>query len=104
MRYLYRPDDPRADEFGMIEAHLAVARETGSAVQVIRDEMEATRHMADGKYYTSKAKFRAATRAHGCLEVGNETETLLKPRSAPSLSREQRKDDIRRAIEQLRGR
>ncbi len=39
---------------------------------VINDEIPATWHPADGKFYTSKAKFRAATRAAGCVEVGNE--------------------------------
>jgi hypothetical protein len=28
--------------------------------------------MADGGTYTSKRKFRAITKAHGCVEVGND--------------------------------
>lgn len=72
------------------------------ASYVISDEMPETRHMADGNYYTSKAKFRQATRASGCVEVGNETSTLLKPRKQVTLSREQRRDHIRQAIHQLR--
>jgi hypothetical protein len=43
-----------------------------AAPMVITDEMPATQHMADGNYYTSKRKFRAITRAHGCIEVGND--------------------------------
>lgn len=75
---------------------------SNSASFVITDEMPATKHMADGKHYTSKAKFRQTTKDHGCIEVGNETSTLLKPRKPAFLSRERRVQDIRRAIEQLR--
>ena len=75
----------------------------GSATYVISDEMPETRHMADGKHYTSKKKFREATRAAGCIEVGSETATLLKPRKPFQLDRQQRVNAIRRAIEQLRG-
>ena len=38
------------------------------SVHVISDEMSPTRHMADGNTYTSKKKFRDATRAAGCIE------------------------------------
>lgn len=103
-RLVYRPKHPQADEFGMVDVSVAGPRhETGQACNVIRDEMDVTRHMADGRYYTSKAKFREATRAAGCIEVGNETATVLKPRKQVALSREQRRDDIRRAVRQLQG-
>jgi len=69
-----------------------------TGVHVISDEMPATRHMADGQYYTSKAKFRAATRAAGCIEVGNETKALLAPRKPTMPTREQRRDAIRTAL------
>jgi hypothetical protein len=48
------------------------ARSGLAAPLVIVDEMPATQHMADGHYYTSKRKFRAVTRAYGCVEVGND--------------------------------
>ena len=38
---------------------------------VLRDEMPATEQV-DGKFYTSKAKFRAKGRELGLIEVGNE--------------------------------
>lgn len=75
----------------------------GKASYVVSDEMSETRHMADGKMYTSKAKFRQATRAAGCIEVGNETSTLLKPRQKIELSRADRRDAIRHSIQQLMG-
>ncbi len=77
---------------------------TGKLRGVISDEMPETRHMADGKYYTSKAKFRQATRAAGCVEVGNETATLLKPRKPITLDRGARREAIQRAIHELRNR
>jgi hypothetical protein len=73
------------------------------SVHVISDEMPETRHMADGNYYTSKKKFREATRASGCIEVGNETKTLLKPRKVIQLSRQDRRDAIRQSIQMLMG-
>lgn len=45
---------------------------------VISDTMEPTEHV-DGRYYTSKSKFRAVTKAHGCVEVGNDPARLRRP-------------------------
>lgn len=103
MRLVYRPGHPCADENDMVDAEMAGPKHIGGqAVSVITDEMPATRHMANGRYYTSKAKFREATRAAGCIEIGNETETVLKPKRPAPLSREQRVRDIKNSIEQLR--
>ena len=72
---------------------------------VISDEMDATRHMADNRMYTSKAKFRRATRDAGCVEVGNELAALTRPRGHGSKpTREQRRAQIRDAVRrQLHG-
>lgn len=43
------------------------------------DEIAPTFHPADGNYYTSKAKIREVTRAHGLIEAGNESIRGLKP-------------------------
>jgi hypothetical protein len=45
----------------------------------IQDEMEPTKHPIDGKYYTSKAKFRTVTRAHGYDEVGTAYDNGFNP-------------------------
>ena len=98
-RYVHRPGHPDADEFGLVDKNIAGPKHSGDAApSVIRDEMDATRHMADGKYYTSKSKFRGATRDAGCVEVGNETATLMKPRTPIPLDRQKRREDIRRAL------
>ena len=39
---------------------------------VIGDEMKDTVHPCDGRVYNSKSEFRKTTRAHGCIEIGNE--------------------------------
>lgn len=90
----------------LVDKNLAGPRNAklGKASFVISDEMAETRHMADGKHYTSKAKFRQATRDAGCVEVGTETTTLLKPRPKINLDSGRRRDDIRRAIYELRNR
>lgn len=102
MPWVYRPDDPRSNVNGMLDIRDAYPKGTDPKFYVISDEMPATRHMADGKHYTSKAKFREATRAAGCIEMGNELPTLLKPRKRIPLDRQKRRDDIKRAIYNLR--
>ena len=66
---------------------------------VISDTMEPIKHHATGQILDSKAKFRSATRAAGCVEIGNET---IKPRKPIELNREQRRNDIRKTIYELR--
>jgi hypothetical protein len=73
---------------------------TVDAPQIITDEMAALRHMADGKMYTSKRRFRAATRAADCIEFGNEK--VIGPKKPVVLDRRQRREDIRRALHDLR--
>jgi hypothetical protein len=56
----------------------------------------------DGKFYTSKAKFRAIGRALGLVEVGNEKQ---KPKMRETAKREtkiQRRRTLERAIAEYR--
>lgn len=69
---------------------------------VISDSMPSTRHMASGKYFDSKAAFRAETKAHGCIELGNEMPTLTRPRKPIPLDRRKRRDDVKKAIYDLK--
>ena len=84
----------------LVDKRRAGPREGGPAPMVIRDEMEPTRHMADGRHYTSKAKFRQATRDAGCVEVGNETKTLL-TRKSTMPTRDERRHAIRTQLRRL---
>src|ERR1700752_5028017 len=96
--YVYRPDAKDADEFGMVEKN--PEQNSSDAPYVISDEMPALRHMATGQYMTSKSEFRKVTKATGNIEIGNEDVT--KPRKPITLDRRQRREDIRRALHDLR--
>jgi hypothetical protein len=75
----------------------AVARSTLPCPFIISDEMPPTEQV-DGRFYTSKAAFRAVGRALGLIEVGNEK---LKPKarstSAPEVKRK-RREALDRAV------
>ncbi len=101
MGLIYKPDHPDANENGMIDRNLLDYEKAG-APYVISDTMPPTRHMADSNYYTSKAKYRAVTKSHGCIEYGNEAATLLKPRQPVKLDPAKRRDDIKRALWEVR--
>lgn len=113
--YVYRPKHPEANENGMVEKSLALEwdyynepdnrAQIGNrvvSIGVISDIMDSTRHMANGKYYTSKSEYRKATRAAGCVEVGNETKYLTTPRAPVQLDRGQRREHLRKAIHDLK--
>lgn len=109
--YVYRPGHPAANENGFVdkeELYTMMDDMRGGfgnepvSVHVITDTMEPTRHMADGKLYTSKHKFRAATKAHGCIEVGNDAAAQPRARKYIAPDRRQRREDIKRAIYELR--
>lgn len=71
---------------------------------VISDEMAPLRHMANGKMYDSKSRFRAATIAAGCREVGNDTAHMFKPRQVKEFGRGYRREVVREQIRrQLHG-
>lgn len=75
--------------------------DSADAPNVISDTMDTLRHMGTGKYHTSKAAFRADTRASGCIEVGNDS-VLTKPRTPIKLDRRERGEAIKHAIYQLK--
>lgn len=76
----------------------------GKAAYVISDEMASTLHMADGRRYSSKAKFRQATRDAGCVEVGNDPAIYGRPRTPVAFNPTVRRQEIRESIRrQLHG-
>ena len=101
MALIYRPDHPDANENGLVERALVDPEHQPLGLYVISDTMNPLRHMATGKMHDSKAAFRADTKASGCQELGNDS-SLGKPRKPIPLSREKRRDDIRRTIYDLR--
>lgn len=62
---------------------------------IISDEMSPTQSMADGKVYDSKRAMAAATRAAGCIEVGNEK---VQPYVRPRPDRKHIKQTIQKAV------
>jgi hypothetical protein len=86
----------------MVEKHLAPPKPRSGVPYVISDEMPSTRHMATNRYFTSKAKFRAETKAAGCIEIGEESKYMLAPRKQVPLDRAKRREDIKRTIYNLR--
>ena len=104
-RFIYCPDHPEANANGMIPTEVYYPwkyAHVRGAPAYISDHMDPLRHMADGQIYDSKAKFRQATAAAGCVEVGNEVATILKPREPVPLSRGERRDAIKRSIWELK--
>ena len=55
-----------------------VARGSFPCPRIASDTMDLTEHV-DGKFYDSKSKFRAVTKAHVCVEVGNDPARLRRP-------------------------
>lgn len=64
----------------------------------IQDEMPVTKHPVDGRYYTSKAKFRAVTRASGRVEVGDAYEKNI---NDPAFFQEQKAEPSREYKEKI---
>ena len=65
---------------------------------VISDSMPPLEHV-DGQFYTSKRQFSAVTRAHGLIEVGNEKFKPKKRSTDLKVTKDQRRQAIRKALE-----
>lgn len=108
---VYRPEHPNANENGIVtrdealewdymQDNRAVIDNKLVTMNIISDSMPATRNMCDGKMYESKAAFRGTTKAHGCIEVGNDTGGLK--RTPVILSRKDRREAIKKSIYDLK--
>lgn len=78
-----------------------LARSALPCPNVISDTIEPTEQV-DGKYYTSKAAFRATGRALGLVEIGNEK---IKPRqraSARRVEKEKRRKTLKLALDKYK--
>jgi hypothetical protein len=77
------------------------ARSDLPSPMIIRDEMEPTEQV-DGRFYTSKAKFRAVGRALGLIEVGNEKPRQKVRATASAANKRARRLAFQRAAAQHR--
>lgn len=83
----------------LIEKSKAPPRNSGP--HVISDYLPGLRHPITGQQMDSKSSFRAITKMHGCVEVGNETQRDT--RRIEGFDSQSRKADIARAITELGG-
>lgn len=66
---------------------------------IISDAMDPVQHPCTGEYFASKRAFRAVTRAHGCIEVGNDP-ARLKPKPKPKSDRKAIRKSVEKAFAQ----
>jgi len=77
------------------------ARSEFPCPHIISDIMDPVEQV-DGRFYTSKAQFRAVDRALGLTEVGNEKPKPKVRATADPKVKEARQQSLRKAIEKLR--
>lgn len=85
----------------LVDKRYAEPRDSGPIRGVISDTMPAMRHPITQKVMDSKSSFRAVTRAHGCVEVGNEVQRDT--RRLEGFDTKSRSEDIAHAIRELGG-
>ena len=85
----------------LVPKHEAEPLAGHTGAYVISDTMDALRHPITGRLMDSKSQFRSVTRAHGCVEVGNERQRDT--RRLSEFDKTSRINDIRRAITELGG-
>ena len=84
---------------GPLDVLPSLARSGLPCPQVISDGMDPVQHPCTGEYFASKRAFRQVTRAHGCVEVGNDP-SRLKPFTRPKPDRKAIRQSIDKAVAQ----
>lgn len=102
MTLIYRPNHPKANENGMIDRSEYEEGQVNNGPMVISDTMPLLKHAGTGKYSDSKSEHRKMTKQGGWIELGNELQANTSDRPSPKMDKMQRKDDIRRAIYELK--
>jgi hypothetical protein len=87
--------------FRFARERTAPARSELPCPHVISDEMPAVEQV-DGRFYTSKSRFRAVGRANGLTEVGNEKPKPTKRSTDKTEVKQERRHALRRAVERYR--
>jgi len=80
----------------VLKSEAVPLRSSGPYVQ--SDYLPDLRHPRTGKIMDSKSQFRAVTKAHGCVEVGNEVQRDTRRYDAGDI-----KSDIARTFSELGG-
>ena len=107
MTWVYRPNHPLACENGMAEKHLVIDEPVAASSlprpYVVSDSLGGeVKHMATGRMLDSKSEHRRLNKELGLVELGNEKSAHLKQERPAKLDKAQRKNDIRKAIHELR--
>jgi hypothetical protein len=102
---VYRPNHPQCNENGMVPVSIAGPRiEKADAFYVISDTLpRQMKHPGTGEMIDSKSRFRQATRASGCVEVGTDP-SASKPRPRFEVSEREIAMDVKRSIAELNSR
>lgn len=102
---VYRPDHPQANENGMVPISIAGPRvEKRQATYVISDMLPRhMKHPGTGEMIDSKSKFRQATRASGCVEVGTDP-AASRDRPRELVTEVEIARDVKRAIQEVQSR
>lgn len=101
---VYRPHHPQANENGMVPVSIAGPRiEKSQATYVISDTIPHMKHPGTGEMIDSKSRFRQATRAAGCVEVGTDP-AAAKPRPRFEVTEREIVMDVKRSIAELNSR
>ncbi|MBX2989456.1 MAG: hypothetical protein KF802_16325 [Bdellovibrionaceae bacterium] len=82
---------------------ISPARSSLPSPYVTSDNLgEPIKHLATGVYSDSKSFHRMKNKELGLVEIGNEKAAHLKQEAPAKLDKRQRKNDIRKAISELR--
>jgi hypothetical protein len=87
--------------FRFVKPRIAPARSSLPMPYVISDEMPPVEQV-DGRFYTSKRKFRAVGREHGLTEVGNERPKPMVRSTAQTRTKHERRAAIKAAVEKYK--
>jgi hypothetical protein len=68
---------------------------------MVQADIKPYRSMIDGSMITSRSQHRDHLRQHNCVEVGNETEHMLKPRQYQDYGEASRKELIRAQVDAM---
>ena len=89
------------NRFRFLKSRIAPACSDLPRPFVISDEMPPVEQV-DGKFYTSKAAFRAVGRANGLTEVGNERVGPKQRASIDTKARQRRREALKVAAEKFK--
>lgn len=87
--------------FRFVRPSTAPARSSLPMPYIVSDEMSPVEQV-DGRFYTSKRKFRAVGREHGLTEVGNERPKPLVRSTQLPRTKHERRTAIKTAVEKYK--